>query len=60
MKIISSGESAQILRNLYKKEAMEKNTERLRNANPAERKILLSKIDEEVEERVRRQIVTGH
>jgi hypothetical protein len=54
MKIISSSESAQILRNLYKKEAMEK------NADPKERKMLLSKIDMEVEDRARQQIVTGH
>jgi hypothetical protein len=60
MKIISHEESRQILRNLYKKEAMEKYSEELRGANPGKRKIIMTKIDMEVEDRVRQQIVTGH
>ncbi len=60
MKIISHKESRQILRNLYKKDAMEKYAERLRNADPEERKLILTRIDSEVEERVRQQIITGH
>lgn len=56
MKIISHEQSRQILRNLYRKEAMEKYAEQLRNADPDLRKILLSKIDSEVEHRVGQQI----
>ena len=59
MKILSHNESKQILRNLYKKEALEKHAQRLREADPEERKIILTKIDDEVEERVRQQIITG-
>jgi hypothetical protein len=60
MKIISHKESQQILRNLYKKEAMEKYAERLRGADAEERKIIMTQIDSEVEHRVGEQIVTGH
>ena len=58
-KIISRQESTQILRNLYKKEAMAKYAQQLRDADPEERKILLCKIDEEIEYRVRQQVITG-
>ena len=60
MKIISRGESKQILRNLYKKAAMEKYAEELRRATAEERIRLLAQIDREVEQRVRQQIMTGH
>lgn len=58
-RIISSQESRQILRNLYKKEVTQKYSEQLRGADPEERKIILTRIDAEVEERVRQQIITG-
>lgn len=58
-KIISRQESIQILRNLYKKEAMSNYAQQLREAGPEERKILLCKIDEEIEYRVGQQIISG-
>jgi hypothetical protein len=60
MKIISRGQSKQILRNLYKKDAMEKCAEELRRASSEERTKLLARIDREVEQRVGQQIITGH
>jgi hypothetical protein len=60
MKIISRGQSKQILRNLYKKAAMEKCAEELRRASGEERTKLLARIDREVEQRVGQQIITGH
>jgi hypothetical protein len=60
MKIISHGESKQILRNLYKKAAMEKYAEELRRARAEERIKLLARIDREVEQQVGQQIITGH
>ncbi len=60
MTIISHKESRQILRNLYRKEVMEKYAEQLRNADLQQRSRILAQIDREVEERVRRQIITGH
>jgi hypothetical protein len=59
MKIISSKESRQILRNLYRKEAMEKRAAELRHANGEERARLLQQIEREVEERLRGQTVSG-
>jgi hypothetical protein len=60
MKIISHGESRQILRNLYKKEAMKKYANKLGTADAEERKKILTQIDSEVEARVGQQIITGH
>ena len=60
MKIISRAESKQILRNLYRKEAMGKYTDQLRAADAKERARLLAQIDREVEARLKQQKVIGH
>jgi len=54
-KIISRQESQQILRNLYRKEALEKHATALNSADPQERARLLEQIEREVEQRVRKQ-----
>jgi hypothetical protein len=50
-RIISSLESRRILRNLYKKEAVEAYADQLHNAGPEERAQLLAKIDEEARQK---------
>lgn len=57
--IISSQESRRILRNIYKKEAMEKYSEQLRNASPEQRAQLLARIDEEARQRAAAAKVYG-
>ncbi len=59
MKIISYKESRQILKNLYRKEAMEKYKEQLRDADAKERARILAQVDREVDERVKQQRITG-
>lgn len=60
MKIISHQESQQILRNLYRKEAMEKYAGALSKADPQERARLVEQIEREVEQRVRQQKTSAH
>jgi hypothetical protein len=59
MKVISHQESRQILRNLYRKEAVEKHAAELRHAKAEERARLLQQIERDVEERLRGQKVSG-
>ncbi len=59
MNIISYKESRQILKNLYRKEAMEKYKEQLRDADAKERARILAQIEREVDERVKPQRITG-
>ena len=59
MKIISSSESQRILRNLYRKDAMEKYAAALSKADPPERARLLEQIEREVEQRMRGQKISG-
>jgi hypothetical protein len=60
MKIISHQESRQILRNLYRRDAIQKYAEQLHRARGEERERILKEIEREIAERVRGQIVTGH
>ncbi len=55
MKIISQPESRQILRNLYKRAAMEKYADQLRRATAEKRAKLLARVETEVREQIHQQ-----